>query len=143
MKYFLTFAFIFNLSAETPSTVFTKRCDELIGQMGKVAEAKRLHSLFKANWEYSMTEFPESATWRGYPGQNDRWTDYSLESVGQRKSDTLKALAVMGSIDRAQLTPANQLNYDLFLRGLSVAKAGNEFPQHLLLIKKSLRLLKM
>ena len=136
MKYFLTFAFIFNLSAGTPSTVFTKRCDELIGQMGKVAEAKRLHSLFKVNWEYSMTEFPESATWRGYPGQNDRWTDYSLESVGQRKSDTLKALAVMGSIDRGKLTLADQLNFDLFLRGLSVAKAGNEFPQHLLLINQ-------
>ena len=52
MKYFLTFAFIFNLSAETPSTVFTKRCDELIGQMGKVAEAKRLHSLFTVSYTH-------------------------------------------------------------------------------------------
>jgi uncharacterized protein (DUF885 family) len=136
MKYFLTFAFIFNLNAATPSTVFTKRCDELIGQKGKVAEAKRLHALFKADWEYSMTEFPESATWRGHPGQNDRWTDYSFESVGQRKSDTLKALAVIKSIDRAKLSEADQLNFDLFLRGLSVAKAGNEFPQHLLLINQ-------
>ena len=117
MKYFLTFAFIFNLSAATPSAVFTKRCDELIGQKGKVAGAKRLHVLFKANWEYSMTEFPESATWRGHPGQNDRWTDYSLESVGQRKQDTLKALAVIKSIERVKLSAADQLNFDLFLRG--------------------------
>ena len=136
MKYFLTFVFIFNLSAETPSAVFTKRCDELIGQKDKVTEAKRLHAVFKADWEYSMTEFPESATWRGHPGQNNRWTDYSLETVGQRQQDTLKALAVIKSIERGKLSAADQLNFDLFLRSLLVAKAGNEFPQHLLLINQ-------
>ncbi len=136
MKYFFTLAIVFNLSAASPSTVFTKRCDELIGQKGKATETKRLHALFDADWKYSMTEFPESATWRGYPGQNHRWTDYSLESVDHRKTDNLKALAVMGSIDRAKLSAADQLNFDLFLRGLSVAKAGNEFPSHLLLINQ-------
>jgi len=136
MKYFFTLAIVFNLNAASPSTVFIKHCDELIGQKGKVPAAKQLHALFKADWEYSMTEFPESATWRGHPGQNHRWTDYSLESVDQRKTDNLKALAVMGSIDRAKLSAADQLNFDLFLRGLSVTKGGNEFPQHLLLINQ-------
>ena len=83
-----------------------------------------------------MEEFPESATWRGYEGQNARWTDYSLESVSQRKADTMKALSVMESSDREQLSEKDQLNFDLFKRSLSIEKAGNEFPQHLLVINQ-------
>jgi hypothetical protein len=48
-------------------------CDVLLNKKG--VEKERLNALFKAHWEYSMREFPESATWRGYPGQDDRWTD--------------------------------------------------------------------
>ena len=83
-----------------------------------------------------MKEFPESATWRGYEGQNARWTDYSLESVSQRKADTMKALSVMESTDRKQLSEKDRLNFDLFKRSLSIEKAGNEFPQHLLVINQ-------
>ena len=83
-----------------------------------------------------MEEFPESATWRGYEGLNARWTDYSLESVSQRKADTMKALSVMESSDREQLSEKDQLNFDLFKRSLLIEKAGNEFPQHLLVINQ-------
>ena len=136
MKHLLTLAFAFSLSAASPSVTFTKRCDQLLDQKGKVSDAKRLHVLFDAQWEYSMKEFPESATWRGYKGQNARWTDYSLESVGQRKTDTATALSVIESIDRGKLSEADRLNFDLFKRSLSIEKAGNEFPQHLLLISQ-------
>jgi uncharacterized protein (DUF885 family) len=136
MKHLLTLAFAFSLSAASPSVTFTKRCDQLLDQKGKVSDAKRLHVLFDAQWEYSMKEFPESATWRGYKGQNARWTDYSLESVGQRKTDTATALSVIESIDRGKLSEADRLNFDLFKRSLSIEKAGNEFPQHLLVISQ-------
>ena len=115
MKQLIPFVFALNLHSASPTDGFLKTADQLLNQKGKVAEAKRLHALFDADWQYSMTEFPESATWRGYPGQNDRWTDYSLGSVGQRKQDTLKALAVIKSIDRGKLSAADQLNFDLFL----------------------------
>ncbi|SVC16973.1 uncharacterized protein METZ01_LOCUS269827, partial [marine metagenome] len=120
----------------SPSTDFQKHCTELLNRKGKVKGVQRLHTLFKAHWEYSMREFPESATWRGYPGQNDRWTDYSLESVNQRKDDTLRALKIVQSIDRAKLSVADQLNFDLFKRNLELERAGQEFPQHLLVISQ-------
>ena len=109
-------------------------CDVLLNKKG--VEKERLNALFKAHWEYSMREFPESATWRGYPGQDDRWTDYSLESVERRKGDTRAALAVARSIDRAKLPAADQLNLDLFKRKLELEQAGNEFPSHLLVISQ-------
>jgi len=120
----------------SPSTDFRKRCDELLNQKDKAKEAQRLHALFGAHWKYSMREFPESATWRGYPGQNDRWTDYSPESVDQRKGDTQTALKVVQSIDRAKLSVADQLNFDLFKRNLELERAGQQFPQHLLMISQ-------
>jgi uncharacterized protein (DUF885 family) len=136
MKQLIPFVFALNLHAASPTDGFLKTANQLLDQKGKVAEAKRLHTLFAADWKYSMAEFPESATWRGVAGQNHRWTDYSLESVAARKQVTRTALAVLKSIDRAKLTPADQLNFDLFLRGQSVADAGNKFPSHLLLISQ-------
>ena len=34
-----------------------------------------------------MTEFPEFATYVGYPGQNARWTDNSLQAIERRKRE--------------------------------------------------------
>ncbi|HIG81175.1 MAG TPA: DUF885 family protein [Verrucomicrobiales bacterium] len=136
MKQLIPFVFALSLHAASPTDVFNKTCDALLDQKGKVPEAKRLHALFDADWKYSMSEFPESATWRGVTGQNHRWTDYSLESVAKRKQVTRTALAVLKSINRTKLTPADQLNFDLFLRGQSVADAGNQFSSHLLLVSQ-------
>jgi len=136
MKYLIPLILAFSLSGASPSAMFTKRCEGLLKQKGKVSDTKRLHGLFEAQWEYTMEEFPESATWRGYKGQNARWTDYSLESVAQRKTDTVSALSVIESISRKQLSEADQLNFDLFKRSLLIEKAGNQFPQHLLVINQ-------
>ena len=136
MKQLIPFVLALNLNAASPTDVFNKTCDTLLDQKGKVADVKRLHALFDADWQYSMTEFPESATWRGVVGQNHRWTDYSVESVAQRKQVTRTTLAVLKSISRTKLKPADQLNFDLFLRGQTVADAGNKFPSHLLLISQ-------
>ena len=111
-------------ASASPSADFRKQCDKLLTQKGKTKEAQRLHTLFKAHWEYSMREFPESATWRGYPGQNQRWTDYSLVSVARRKDDTQTALKVVQSINRTKLSVADQLNFDLFNRNLELAHAA-------------------
>ena len=127
---------VFGAALASPTADFRKRCDELLNQKSKTKEAQRLHALFGAHWEYSMREFPESATWRGYPGQNARWTDYSMESIVQRKDDTQTALKVVQSIDRAKLSVADQLNFDLFKRNLDLERAGQEFPQHLLVISQ-------
>ena len=97
---------------------------DLIDNRGGLTDAERLHKLFDVTWEYRMTEFPESATYNGYPGQNDRWTDFSLAAIERRKAERREPLRVIGTIDRSKLSRADRLNYDLFRRNEEEAVEG-------------------
>src|SRR5690242_4910277 len=81
-------------------------------------DSARLHQLFATNWRYRMTSFPEFATAVGYPGQNARWTDNSLQAIERRNHELQDPLAAIRAIDRAQLSPSDRLSYDLFRRGV-------------------------
>jgi uncharacterized protein (DUF885 family) len=101
-----------------------------------VPDAVRLHRLFDVDWEFTMTESPEYATFVGYPGQNARWTDRSIAAI-QRRRDVVRAEStVVASIHRAQLNPDDQLSYDMFKRGVSEEMEGWRFPRDLLAITK-------
>src|SRR5438046_2263989 len=77
-----------------------------------LSESARLGAVFRLNWEYVMTEFPEFATYVGYPGQNARWTDHSLQAIERRKREREDPLAVVKTIRRDRLSPTDRLNYD-------------------------------
>ena len=114
--------------AESRSSAdFAKRYSEILALKGKVAEGMRLGQLFQVDWDYAMTEFPESATWNGFPGQNHRWTDYSLAALERRKAELQRPWQVIESIDRAKLNETERLNYDLFKRNLQSALEGRRF----------------
>src|SRR5438105_12347786 len=76
-----------------------------------------------------MQDNPAFATEVGYPGQNDRWTDQSLEAIARRKAEQQFRLKAIESIDRAKLNSADQLNYDLFRKGVQDAIQGERFKQ--------------
>src|SRR4029453_7478890 len=46
--------------------------------------AEMLRAQLDADWKYWMTQYPETATAVGYPGQNGRWTDYSQPAIDAR-----------------------------------------------------------
>lgn len=78
----------------------------------------RLRRLFDLYWSIRMRQNPAFATYIGYPGLNDRWPDdspASRELAAAIGRDERKALA---AIDRARLTPAEQIDYDLLRRKL-------------------------
>ena len=103
------------------------RTQELIAGAGRGGEGERLHRLFAADWDYSMREYPEAATWFGYPGQDHRWTDVSLEAIDRRNRELENPARVLASIDRARLLPADQVHHDLFKRGVDEALEGRRF----------------
>jgi uncharacterized protein (DUF885 family) len=107
-------------------TQFERDCAALAAQ--KSGDARRLHELFKLDWDYTMRENPEFATEVGYPGLNDRWSDNSLAAIARRQRELRAPLKVLQSIRRARLNAADQLNYDLFKRNLEEAIAGTRFP---------------
>jgi uncharacterized protein (DUF885 family) len=92
------------------------------------SDSARLRQLFAQNWEYTMREYPEFATAVGYPGQNARWTDNSLEAIARRKRELNDPLNTLRTIDRAKLSPTDQLNYDLFRRNYTDALEETRFP---------------
>src|SRR5713101_3639385 len=116
-------------SAQQPPSgrSFHDRYAELVANPRHLSDSARLAELFRVNWEYLMTEFPEFATYVGYPGQNGRWTDNSLQAIERRKRELEEPLGVVKAIRRDRLSPTDRLNYDLFRRGLEEQIEGNRF----------------
>src|SRR5689334_20958154 len=100
------------LNSRGQTTEFEQACAKLAARSGD--DTSRLHDLFQLDWRHTMHEDPEFATAVGYPGQNNRWSDLSLEAIARRRRETSAPLKVIQSIDRSHLSEADQLNYDLF-----------------------------
>lgn len=103
-----------------------------LATVGGLTDSARLHRLFDLDWEFSNVEYPEAATYVGYPGQNNRWTDLSVAAINRRRAAVNSELKVVGAIDRARLNVPDQLNYDIFKRGIEESIEGTRFPGDLL-----------
>ena len=99
-------------------------------------DSVRLHRLFDLDWDRSNIESPEGATFNGYPGQNDRWTDMSPTAIARRKAEADDPLLVLATIRRNALDSADQLNYDLFRYNGEMSVQGNRFPTEYLAISQ-------
>jgi uncharacterized protein (DUF885 family) len=106
---------------------YKKRAEALIAHRGPTPDAERLHQLFDLQWQYTMEEYPEFATYVGWPGQNHRWTDVSLEAVERRNREMEVPARVLATIDRGALGADDQLHHDLFRRGVEEALEGRRF----------------
>jgi uncharacterized protein (DUF885 family) len=90
--------------------------------------AKKLHALFNEDWEWSLQQYPESATLLGDNRYNDRVTDYSTEAIERRKIHEREMLDRVQKIDRSQLKGQDVISYDLFLRDKKFNVEGARFP---------------
>jgi len=87
----------------------------------------RWRSQLDEDWKYWMAEYPELATAVGYPDHNARWTDYSPKAIAARADYLRRSAQRLANFDRASLSPADQLSYDLYRGLLQTAIAGLEF----------------
>jgi uncharacterized protein (DUF885 family) len=97
-----------------------------------MSDSARLHALFALDWEYTNVESPETATFTGYPGQDDRWTDYSVAALARRRRELADRATALRAIDRRRLGAADRLSYDIFARDAREALDGARFPSELL-----------
>lgn len=130
----LAFLLLLPLCATAAET--REKYDELIANQQQLDDDARLQKLFAIDWARGLRESPEFATAIGVPGEDDRWTDQSEAAIAQRKREQQWPLAVVKSLDRAKLSAADQLNYDLFRRDLEHGLEGNQFPGELLAISQ-------
>jgi len=114
---------------QTEKTSFEKQCEGRITRNSKNAkeEAARLNEVFAFQWRYLMETYPEWATYNGYPGQNSRWTDRSFDAIAVHERETKCFLKLAQSFNRKLLQPRDQLNLDLFTRGLNQSIEGQKF----------------
>ena len=94
---------------------------------GQGSESERLKRLFDLFWELQMHASPEFATFVGYPGLNDRWSDASPESIAFGRQLNHRLLQALDSIDRSRLDAAEQVNYDLAHRHVEQGLEGEKF----------------
>ncbi len=83
------------------------------------SETDKLDVLIDSEWQRRLADEPTLATRIGDRRYNDRWEDRSLEAIAARRAHSQDVLARIKAIDRSQLSPIAQLNYDLFLRNAS------------------------
>ena len=122
--------------ADDNSDRYRKQCADIIAAKGQADEGRRLWNLFEANWEYRMIAMPESATWRGYPGQNNRWSNLSMEAIADGKESARQTLKAILSFVRSNLSEDNRLNYDLFRRDAEMAIERQQFPAEFLVLNQ-------
>ena len=87
----------------------------------------RLRTFLAADWKYWVGQYPENATMFGYPGENNRWTDYSPEAIASRNQHLHQSLAELEAIPRNELPTSEQLNYDLYREQLHVTIDGIKY----------------
>ena len=94
----------------------------------RAADAPRaLADFLAAEWDYTMEHAPTWASSMGDYRFNDRWGDESPAAIEAGHEHALAALDRLRAIDRAALSPADQINYDLYLRNLQTAVDGHRF----------------
>ncbi len=100
------------------------------------AEDARFTALLDEEWEWGLRESPTFATFLGDERYNDKLPDLSLEAEARRDAHTREVHQRLLKLDRARLSEANQLNYDLFRRDTEEALEGQRFPGELLAISQ-------
>ena len=86
-----------------------------------------LHALFDREWERDLADDPLSATYLGDPRYNNRLPDISPAAEAARNAADAKVLDDLARIPRERLSPAEQLNYDLFRHEYETRKAALPF----------------
>jgi uncharacterized protein (DUF885 family) len=95
------------------------------------AEADKLNKLIAEDWQWQLRDNPESATYAGERGHDDRLTDRSAAAWERRRAHNREMLKRIEAVDRAKLSADDRLNYDLFLLQTKVAVEGDRFPYEL------------
>ena len=99
-------------------------------------EDARFLALLEEDWQWSLKESPLFATFVGDPRYNDRVGDNSLEGIERRKQHSRELLERIKGIDRARLSEARQLDYDLFRLSSELDVEGLDFPDEYIQISQ-------
>jgi prolyl oligopeptidase len=99
---------------------------------GQAAAVDDFKALLDEHWEWTLANSPLLASSLGDRRYNDRWSDQSLAAIERRHDETAEFLRRVYAIERASLSEADQLNYELFRRQLQDDVDSHQFAGYLL-----------
>ena len=97
-------------------------------------ESVKLNLLYDEIWDHQMISFPTYATYVGYPGQNGRWSDPSLQFLEAYEVSRINFLRRLQNIDQSELTDREVLGLKLITQNLRIQTEGFKFPEEFILI---------
>src|SRR5260370_21228392 len=92
-----------------------------------VGETQKFRAYLDEDWKRWMQEYPEAATFFGFPGQNRLWTDNSRDGIEARIRHLHESLRGRESLGGEALAGGEQLNYDLYRKRLEMAEEGLQY----------------
>ena len=90
------------------------------------ARNEKLHALFDREFVRALDEHPESATFLGIPGYDDRLADLSPEAVARRRKHLQGFIAELRAFDPAALNTQDRISRDVMLDRLELSAQQNE-----------------
>jgi uncharacterized protein (DUF885 family) len=100
--------------------------------MNNTNASRALQTLLEDEWEWTMRENPTFASTLGDRRYNDRLDDASLENIERQHQHRVETQKRLRAIDRAKLSEADRLNYDLFAKDLAADIEQHKFKLYLL-----------
>lgn len=91
-----------------------------------------LATLLDEVWEWQLAQNPMMASQQGDRRYNTEWRDGSLGAHENRHLATREFLRRVYAIDKSQLSASDQLNYELFRRGLQQSVDAHQFQGYLM-----------
>lgn len=88
--------------------------------------------LLDQSWQRELSDSPITATFLGDRRYNDRWDDLSLPVIEMRRAEDQITLEKLGAMDRSQMSPARQLDYELFRLRLEDRVEAQAFREELM-----------
>ncbi len=76
----------------------------------------QLHQLFQSEWQRGLREDPIMATYLGDHRYDAEWPDLSAQAIASSHAADLAVLETLDAIEPTSLSPADQLNRELFRR---------------------------
>jgi len=118
-------------SAPSPTVEF--RLEKLTAKQG---ETERFHDLCDVYWDWRMREYPDEASFLGYPGEHGQWPDFSQDAMDRRQSFNKRLLDLLVSIEPSSFNESDHVSYRILKRMLEEDEANRQFGSHYLMVNQ-------
>lgn len=92
-----------------------------------LSTAEQFRALTELHFEIELLEDPVFGTFIGSDKHQGRWGDNSRLAVRRREAAERNSLKILKGLDRAELPPSEQLNYDMYVARIAQSVDGQRF----------------